>query len=115
MPQLILALTSIVALPELTPVRVPITVPAPVLQTAEAPKNVDWTVTSAFDELTVPFVPEVQATDRLPLARTLVVWAHFSKGPANRRTAEVPTGVFFGHSLGSGDRACIGRSAEFVY
>jgi len=74
MPQLIFPLMSTVALPELVPVRVPMLVPAPLLQTAEAPQNVDWTVTSAPLELTVPFVPEVQVTERLPLAMTVVVW-----------------------------------------
>jgi hypothetical protein len=48
MSQLILALTSTVALPELTPVAVPIAVPVPVLHTAEAPKNVDWTHTGTL-------------------------------------------------------------------
>src|SRR6185503_8072141 len=79
MPQPMVALMSIVALPSLTPVAVPILVPVPVLQRAVAPKNVDWTVTSAPDDLTSPFVPEVQATVRLPLASTLVVWVQLSK------------------------------------
>src|SRR6476659_7947015 len=79
MPQLIRATISIVAFPSFTPVRVPILVPVPVLQMAEAPKNVEFTVTSASEELTVPFVPDVQAMDKLPLLMTVVVWVQFLK------------------------------------
>src|SRR5215212_7932031 len=64
----------IVPFPSLTPVKVPMTVPAPVLQMALTPNTVDLTVTSAPDEDTVPFRPEVQATERLPLLITSVVW-----------------------------------------
>ena len=69
----------IVAWPCPTPVIVPTSVPAPVLQTAEMPNTVDWTVTSASDEVTVPFVPEVQATESFPFLRTFVVWEQLVK------------------------------------
>jgi hypothetical protein len=72
-PQLTLALTSTVALKAFVPVMVPIEVPAPVLHTAETPKDVETIVTSAPDEEIVPFVPEVEDTDTLPVANTVVV------------------------------------------
>jgi hypothetical protein len=68
-----------VAAPSFTPVRVPSFVPAPVLQMTDPPRSVYVSVISAPVELTVPFVPEVQATERLPLARTVVVCVQLLK------------------------------------
>src|SRR5215212_764548 len=69
----------IVALPLLTPVRVPMVVPAPVLQMALTPNTVDLTVTSASDEETVPLEPPLHATCSFPLFRTWVVWLQLEK------------------------------------
>lgn len=73
-------LMSIVELPDVVPVSVPIVVPSPVLATHEMPKTVDFTVTRMPLETTVPFVvPDICLISSSPGLRTVVVWLQLPK------------------------------------